>query len=296
MHLPMSPPSQSARDPLPAAPASITQFTISACRDCLVDRIRARIAAKNFDELNAQFSTQDLSDLLPRAEFLAFLDSAAAQLVDANPRRYTRCPKCACPLEIENHTWSSKEEALLVGGLVGLDRTPLDDAAKQFFVANRFLCRGCRADFCRACKAIPFHTGLSCAEFVEYQSAPHCRFCQIVVTAKNRIRDAGAGRAFAEVCSGAECAEKVAQSCAVIKRCGHPCPGARDELDCPPCMFPDCEERDPKAECRDDTCSICYTEELGQAPVLKLTCGHIFHLGQFFTSRFSLLWLRGLAG
>lgn len=46
-------------------------------------------------------------------------------------------------------------------------------------------------------------------------------------------------------------------------------------------MFPDCEDRDPKAECRDDTCSICYTEELSQAPILKLTCGHIFHLSQF---------------
>ena len=250
---------------------------------CVV--VFAQLEAKNYEELNAHFSVQDLQDLLPREQFMRYLDAATGALVDSNPKRFTRCPKCSCPLEVDHHTWSSKSESFLVG-LVGLDKTPLDEAAKAFFLSNRFLCRGCRTDFCRACKAFPFHPGLSCAEYNEFLVAPKCRFCASVVTAKTRLAEPHA-QAFNEVCNSAECKEKVDQSCCIVKRCGHPCPGARDELDCPPCMYPDCEDRDPKSETREDTCSICYTEELGQAPILKLRCGHIFHLSAHTTKQHS---------
>jgi hypothetical protein len=232
--------------------------------------------------LQSHFSTSDLQDLLPREAFTSFLDQATATLIDSNSKRYTRCPKCACPLEVDHHTWSSKGESFLVG-LVGLDRAPLTEEAKQFFLANRFLCRGCRSDFCRQCKAYPFHNGLSCSEYVEYLAAPHCRFCAVTVTAKTRLANPP-GLAFQDVCNQAECAEKVAQSCCVVKRCGHPCGGARDELECPPCMFADCEERDPNmSETREDECAICYTEELGQGPIIKLGCSHVFHLSAAHT-------------
>ena len=279
-HPASSPPPAAANSAAPAAlpvPTPITQFTIHSCRDCLTSRIQSRIAKQEFELLAGEFSIQDLQDLLSRKQFTEYLDKTTANLISSLPKRFVRCPKCECPLEMENHSWSSKSENLLVS-LVGLDRQPLDDGAKAFFLANRFLCRGCRTDFCRACRTHPFHPGFTCEEYVAYLAAPKCRFCSMTVTAKTKYTGEG-GLAFPEVCNSAECAEKVAQSCCTILRCGHPCGGARDELDCPPCLFEDCESRDPKVnECREDECAICYTEELGQAPVIRLSCNHFFHV------------------
>ena len=287
--IPSSSPSSSSSSSSPSsvAPSSpplsssqllptITQFAIDSCRDCLVSSITSKMEAGRFDELNAEYSVQDIQDLLPRPLFDTFLDRSTSQWIDSNPKRYIRCPKCSCPLEIDHHTWSSKSEQFLLG-LVGLDQRPLNEEARTFFLNNRFLCRGCRTDFCRACASYPFHPGLTCEEYKEYLLAPKCRFCSSVVTKRTRMHNPPS-KAFEIVCNAGECAEKVAQSCRHVKSCGHPCGGARDEKDCPPCLIADCDAHDPKLETSEDMCSICYTEELGQAPILKLECNHIFHI------------------
>lgn len=263
--------------PLGAVPFPITQFCINSCRECLVSSIRSKMLAGQFGDLSAEFTVNDVRDLLPRAQFDDFLDRSTSHLIDDNPHKFVRCPKCACPIEIDHHSWASKSEHANITGLVGIDKKPLEQEAIAAFIANRFLCRGCRTDFCRLCKSYPFHPGYTCAEYSEYLTAPKCRYCARSVTSRTKMPNPP-GLAFQHVCNEDECKAKVDLSCRVVKRCGHPCPGARDELDCPPCMQPECEERDPKADCADETCAICYTEELGQAPIIKLACGHIFHI------------------
>jgi E3 ubiquitin-protein ligase MYCBP2 len=54
--------------------------------------------------------------------------------------------------------------------------------------------------------------------------------------------------------------------------CGHACAGVAEEAECLGCL--ECGEEEVGA---DDYCSACYTESLGEAPCLRLACGHVFH-------------------
>ena len=51
------------------------------------------------------------------------------------------------------------------------------------------------------------------------------------------------------------------------------CGGVRGEEKCLPC-YQGC---DGVALEKDAYCSVCYTEPLGQAPTVRLECGHAFH-------------------
>lgn len=60
-----------------------------------------------------------------------------------------------------------------------------------------------------------------------------------------------------------------------VKACGHPCYGVHGEADCLPCLDPDC-----RALCQqncEDTCTICYKDDLKAEACVQLLCGHIFH-------------------
>ena len=64
------------------------------------------------------------------------------------------------------------------------------------------------------------------------------------------------------------------------ERCGHMCDGVAGETVCPPCLEDDCSIHSGAAHqlpLRDSLCSICYTCELSEEPIVQLTCGHIFH-------------------
>ena len=63
-------------------------------------------------------------------------------------------------------------------------------------------------------------------------------------------------------------------------RCGHMCDGVAGEHVCPPCLEDECSIQAGAAHqlpLRDSLCSICYTSELCEEPIVQLSCGHIFH-------------------
>lgn len=104
------------------------------------------------------------------------------------------------------------------------------------------------------------------------------------------------------------CAEKERRACG--KRhvdCGHWCGGARGEDNCLPCLQQECRKKAisssappptaasasassqaaqpqlqtpvplPKLPDSDQWCPICWTEPVGAAPAIRLTCGHVLH-------------------
>eukprot|EP00727_Mastigamoeba_balamuthi_P011166 m51a1_g6672 putative probable e3 ubiquitin-protein ligase mycbp2 (598) ;mRNA; r:204452-207534 len=73
--------------------------------------------------------------------------------------------------------------------------------------------------------------------YKEYLNSRHCRFCGKTVTASD---------ADCNVCDDEECAEKNRAAC---------------------------QKRHPAS----DYCNICWVEELGAAPCIQLTCGHVLH-------------------
>ncbi len=60
--------------------------------------------------------------------------------------------------------------------------------------------------------------------------------------------------------------------------CDHPCCGAKDEINCPPCIEEACAEKHPELNQNgDDYCNICFVEGLKNAPCIRASCGHYFH-------------------
>ena len=75
-------------------------------------------------------------------------------------------------------------------------------------------------------------------------------------------------------------------------RCGHRCCGYSREQICTPCLHEDCVNKNPKLtleETVDSYCIICYTQGLGEKPVIQLTCRHFFHVECSYT-RISKRW------
>lgn len=129
----------------------------------------------------------------------------------------------------------------------------------------------CHSNFCSSCKAQPYHSGRSCEQQQEYKAARHCRFCTEQLSDANTDA-ANSVPAFESVCTGDACLQRRELACTAMLACGHPCPGLRDEAEHMSCLQPECAHLDPSLKvCAEDLCSICWTEELGMAPVVKLT-------------------------
>jgi hypothetical protein len=121
-----------------------------------------------------------------------------------------------------------------------------------------------------------------CKAMVEFKreatrgaAGPQCRFCDADITADNRSPRDPPSPALEHVCSAEDCQEKMDLCCTKTLDCGHLCGGVRGEEKCLPC-YQGC---DGVALEKDAYCSVCYTEPLGQAPTVRLTCGHAFHYG-----------------
>ncbi|XP_052279700.1 E3 ubiquitin-protein ligase MYCBP2-like isoform X3 [Dreissena polymorpha] len=76
------------------------------------------------------------------------------------------------------------------------------------------------------------------------------------------------------------CRKETSQNaCGRVLVCGHGCVGYKNEPKCPPCVHPTCYQKSSGlTQSGEDDCSICYTDELREAPVVMLQCGHLFHL------------------
>lgn len=172
---------------------------------------------------------------------------------------------------------------------------------------SRFRCAQCSVDFCR-CSATPYHWGWSCDGWQKNRQLAEqvcpvgsCRWCHQPCMARMRRCES-----LAMSCCGSDegtdlkrfppslsCAEKERRACGKRHECGHWCGGLRGEARCPPCLHATC--RTPSASSSalvasslaavakqklpnvDEWCAICWTESLGAAPVVHLTCGHVVH-------------------
>ena len=99
-----------------------------------------------------------------------------------------------------------------------------------------------------------------------------CRFCQSEVP-DGVLEVAGIER----VCGSDECCKRAQSACTKMLDCGHACGGIRDEETCLPCL--QCADVDGLFVDADDFCSICWTDNLGAAPCVRMDCGHVFHAG-----------------
>ncbi|CEF62183.1 E3 ubiquitin-protein ligase MYCBP2 [Strongyloides ratti] len=87
------------------------------------------------------------------------------------------------------------------------------------------------------------------------------------------------------VCYQSECEKYKGNVCKKVhSNCGHFCNGIIGEKECLPCLkcpqiFIEFDNniKGKINQDSDDLCSICYTDKLGSAPCIQVTCGHIFH-------------------
>ncbi|PRP86175.1 hypothetical protein PROFUN_05691 [Planoprotostelium fungivorum] len=235
------------------------------CKKCLREEVMNRMASKQpsrarclDDSCRQPISPIDIKELLEEADYREYERLSTEEAIDRDPNMI-RCPKCRYPMEkiSDNH--------YLVHGEKTDDGEAMSEEAEIHRSKNRFRCRECDSEFCAECKHIPYHNGYTCEQYVEYAQAKHCRYCQAQLQSN------------ADVCNEEECKKKSKEACRKKHRdCGHPCDGIYKESPCLPCLYEDCQKQEGTQK-REDFCNICWTEELGAAPCIRLDCGHIFH-------------------
>eukprot|EP01087_Luapelamoeba_hula_P012883 TRINITY_DN3641_c0_g1_i1.p1 TRINITY_DN3641_c0_g1~~TRINITY_DN3641_c0_g1_i1.p1 ORF type:complete len:704 (+),score=3.84 TRINITY_DN3641_c0_g1_i1:246-2114(+) len=264
--------------------------THSACRECLRGKILRRMKDRTCIEMKCDFGgcegllTQaDVKDVLLAEEFEDYLQETFAECVSANPD-FVRCPngKCVNVMERINspQTPSGSTRSTTC------TETSLTSRTLRHKNTHRFNCRECNTDFCAKCSTIPYHEGNTCKGFTASRYITRCRYCGAQMKeARNRrdsekIYDEWPGSGVDNTppsCGASECKERALQSCQRTHGCGHPCCGVLGEINCLPCIHPDCTAESNAKQSELDFCAICYIEELKAAPCIKLTCGHVFH-------------------
>lgn len=147
----------------------------------------------------------------------------------------------------------------------------LSKEAAEHYANNRGRCPYCKIDFCVTCKTTPYHIGKTCEEHTNFVAADRCRYDNVVITGANR----GPSR---NVCNSDECIGLFKISCPKKLQCAHACFGVKGEVKCPGCLDKDCNSYVSLYDQTSDSyCNICYTEGLGNAPVVQLSCDHILH-------------------
>lgn len=195
----------------------------------------------------------------------------------AGASSYLHCPNAACKSIMEVMRPHGLVVPILIKEVDEAGKV-LSPAAWLHYSEFRVRCHSCHTNFCSDCKTIPYHTGRNCQEHQGYLVAKHCRFCAESMTPENS--DASNQiRAYDNICTSDTCLERREFACTEMLACGHPCPGIKGESEHMSCLLEECAALDPSLKvCSADLCSICWVEELGLAPVVKLTsCGHIFH-------------------
>ncbi|CAD8171033.1 unnamed protein product [Paramecium pentaurelia] len=122
------------------------------------------------------------------------------------------------------------------------------------YANNRFICKQCKTEQCRECKAVPFHIGMTCQEYKINSQANKCILCNFPCEGK--------------VCNQDDCQKRFQRLCQNKLDCGHSCNGVKGEE----CLCLICSNQEP-----DDYCNMCFIEPLKSAPCIKTECGHIFH-------------------
>ena len=233
------------------------------CQKCFL-----QMAKENFFEMKCSICEQNIDEGIKkqvlREKFPELEKNALVGILGGN---LVKCPYQNCgelnAFEPGNIDYNVRDEQ---GQKVS--RQAAEDYAK-----NRCRCGFCRKDFCinSECKAMPYHLGKTCEEFKRHELAKKCRFCDTEIKFGNRGPDD-------DVCNEAECKERFSLACKKVLKCGHKCPGVKGETQCPPCIDKECGEFGGQfGQNKDDYCIICYSEGLGSAPMVVLSCGHYMH-------------------
>jgi len=227
---------QPLRCPAPACPAAMSEGEIAA-------------AATREYELWAQSATE------------ALLRSDG----------YIRCPNPECRAAMECLPSEEIPLGLQPTGIPEIDCTlpklELDEKgnimrphAMLHRLQHRFRCSLCATEFCDECSAVPYHSGLTCAE----HAAPRCRYCAAPLPDRDSklaglqelpLKELRAAIALVDVswcvsrtdycdvyrvtldcCDSACCREKLSAACTRHLPCGHACGGVREEQRCLPCL------------------------------------------------------------
>lgn len=173
------------------------------------------------------------------------------------------CPQCKEKIQFEkgNIDYNIKNEKNEV----------LNKESAEHYASYRCRCPACKIDFCTGCQAIPYHIGQTCESFVKFVASKRCRFDNTVITKNNKGPSD-------DVCSNDECKQAFKTSCKKVLKCGHKCFGCHSETICPPCLEPSCPDYVNIFDQNSDSyCNICFTEGLGSAPVVLLSCNHFVH-------------------
>ena len=147
----------------------------------------------------------------------------------------------------------------------------LSRQAAEDYAQHRCRCGNCKKDYCISCNAMPYHLGKTCEEFKHHIAAKKCRFCDSEIKNNNK-------GPCDDVCNQKDCIERYRISCKKVLPCGHKCFGVCTETLCPPCLDSECPKFGGKFDQdKDSYCNICFTEGLGSAPIVELSCGHLVH-------------------
>lgn len=119
---------------------------------------------------------------------------------------------------------------------------------------------------------------MSCEAKAAHAAARKCRFCDTELKGRPSKNEGP----LSDVCTKKDCKKLKELSCNKKHDCGHPCRGFKNEVDCLPCLDPECSGKNIGLPGDIDTesfCNICWVSGLGSEPCIMLGCKHVFHLG-----------------
>jgi len=157
---------------------------------------------------------------------------------------------------------------------------------EMHYANNRFKCPNCHIEQCRKCKTTPYHLGKTCEENQKHKESKLCKYCE------EPIERLASG--MIDVCDRPDCVIKIKDACKKVLQCGHSCSGFHGENHCLPCLHQDCSKAVApllNGQTGDDYCIICGVERIVNAPCIRSSCGHIFHL-HCITTRIVKRWHR----
>ena len=208
------------------------------CGEIITENYKKQILRNEYDELERHFIYQNIGNVI----------------------------ECPCCKEL-----NSFEPGVVDYHIKDDNNVPLSREAAEDYAKNRCRCASCSNNFCIQCKTTPYHVGKTCLQFANHKKALKCKYDGTEINSSNIGPDA-------DVCNNPDCIARFNSSCKKILPCGHKCFGCKGETKCPPCLIPDCKGFGNLFDQDGDSyCNICFTEGLGQAPVLLLSCNHYVH-------------------
>ncbi|MCP3682613.1 MAG: hypothetical protein GY861_07985, partial [bacterium] len=94
-----------------------------------------------------------------------------------------------------------------------------------------------------------------------------------------------------DICKQSECIALYNTSCKGKLSCGHQCYGTKYEKTHMHCLVRDCKNYVNYFDLDEEAyCAICYTEALSNAPIVQLSCKHIFHF-KCVETKLKIRWL-----